>query len=137
MYEVERGKILAVKLIFKLLTATGLLVLFIFFPGSLSLLGATERLPRFTDYPASPVYPGKTHALLPRYRDAHPKTGLPDAVERKADFAGHYILIHAGCGVGCSYVSVMDARTWKIYPLETRCSLMIGMPFTTKSRAGF
>ena len=105
-------------LYFKLPVAASVAVSFTLFPGSYSLLSASQNLPRFADYPAQSVYLGKTHALLPRYKDAHPKTGIPDAAQRKADFAGHYIVIEAGCGAGCSELSVMDARTGKIYEFK-------------------
>ena len=115
MREVEEGKIHAMRFIVKSPTVAILLVLLLLFPGALSLLAATTRLPRFTDFPVRSVYRGKTHALLSEYKDAHPKTGIPDAAQRKADFAGHYIMIHAGCGAGCSALSVMDAKTGEIY----------------------
>jgi len=96
----------------------GIVVALTLLLGSSSLLTASQQLPRFADYPAGSVYRGKTHALLPKYKDAHPKTGIPDAAQRKADFAGHYVVIEAGCGAGCSALSVMDARSGKIYKFD-------------------
>jgi hypothetical protein len=103
---------------FKLLTSISLLVSVFLYVCSVPLLASAKYVPRFMDYPAGPVYRGKTHALLPKYKNAHPKTGIPDAAQRKADFAGHYVVIEAGCGAGCSALSVMDARTGKIYEFK-------------------
>ena len=103
------------KIVFKPFAATGLFVLLFLFPGSVSLLADATRLPRFMDYPASPVYRRKTHALLLRYKDAVPKSGIPYAQAHKADFAGHYVVVQGSCGTGCSSLGAMDARTGMIY----------------------
>jgi hypothetical protein len=94
---------------------TGLLVSFCLSLGSLSLSADQKHVPRFIDYPVGHIYRGKTHALLAKYKDAIPKTGVLDAPKQKADFAGHYIVIQGSCGTGCSTLSAMDARTGEIY----------------------
>lgn len=103
------------KPIFKPFTVTGRLALLFLFPGSVSLLAVTSQLPRFIDYPASPVYRGKTHALLSRYKGAIPKSGIPDAQKRKADFSGHYVVVQGSCGTGCRSLGAMDATTGIVY----------------------
>ncbi len=76
---------------------------------------ATRQVPRFGDYPAGPIYRGKTHHLLSKYKDVGPKSGIPDLPQRKANFAGHYIAIQGSCGTGCSSFGAMDAKTGEIY----------------------
>jgi len=85
---------------------------------AIPLPASRTRLPRFTDFPAGSIYRGKTHSLLSKYKDSVSKTGVPDAPQRKADFAGQYIVVEGSCGTGCSSLNVMDARTGEIYDFE-------------------
>jgi hypothetical protein len=72
--------------------------------------------PRFEDYPAKP-YHGRNAA--PDVR-SHPdsrmfRTRLKAWAKEKPNFAGHYILATWGCGTDCTQISIIDARTGKIF----------------------
>jgi hypothetical protein len=97
--------------------ATGIIITLVFstFLCCRPITAARRHLPRFRDYPAGPIYRGKTHALLPKYKDAIPKSVILDGPTRKPDFAGHYIAIQGSCGTGCSSFGAMDAKTGEIY----------------------
>jgi len=83
---------------------------------SSNALGAAGRpAPGFRDYTVRSIYRGPTHALLPEYKNAAPKSGIVDGSQRKADFAGHYVAIQGSCGTGCSSFGAMDAKTGEIH----------------------
>ncbi|HEY0099065.1 MAG TPA: hypothetical protein VGB76_08945 [Pyrinomonadaceae bacterium] len=97
-------------------------ILFVFALLLLSLPGhsrAQEKStePRFERY-AVAVWRGKvmplnlrSHALARKYR-----TLLGQQVkEEGVNFAGHYTLASAGCGTGCSIISIIDARTGRAF----------------------
>lgn len=43
------------------------------------------------------------------------RTRLRDALKGEVNFAGRYILTGWGCGTGCSYSAVIDARTGRVW----------------------
>lgn len=98
-----------------LIFAACLLSLALNFP-SLTLAQETGA-PRFEDYTVA-VRGGKVAPLNLR---SHPlarkfRTILGQQVrEEGVNFAGHYTLASAGCGTGCSIISLIDARSGRAY----------------------
>ena len=43
------------------------------------------------------------------------RTRLREALRGQVNFAGRYILTGWGCGTGCSYGAIIDARTGRVY----------------------
>jgi hypothetical protein len=84
------------------------------------------RLPRFSDYPVRTVYRGKTAAVHP----SHLKGMSASAIEmdkgdliagskRKADFAGHYVLLRGSSGGRCTSIGALNAKTGKAFWLQS------------------
>src|SRR5690242_15119703 len=82
-----------------------------------------HQAPRFSDYPVRSVYRGKTAPLHPSVRKSlaseeplqREKSGIPVAEGRRADFAGHYVLITGNCGAACLNIGALDAKTGRVY----------------------
>ena len=73
--------------------------------------------PRFEDYPAKP-YAGPVAAV--RWQaDAQARmyrTMLKNATkDQRPNFAGHFIVVHWGCGSGCIMNKIVDARSGKVF----------------------
>ncbi|PZM08080.1 hypothetical protein [Rhizobium tubonense] len=71
-----------------------------------------------TDYPAQPVYRGKTAKPDFSGRNAHFKsfrTRIREGMAQGPDFAGEFSVIQFGCGTGCSAVVVANNRTGQPY----------------------
>ena len=85
---------------------------------SLALLAATASaqtvgLPRFEDYPAGPIYRGR---VAPLVESSSPtarmyRTRTRQALAEGVNFAGHYVVARWGCGTGCLWGHIVDART--------------------------
>lgn len=71
-----------------------------------------ERGPDFEDYPIRKIYKGRSAPLrLSRY-DEPDRNRLEFAVEnQEVNFAGRYILTSWSCGMWCSTVAIIDAKT--------------------------
>lgn len=76
-----------------------------------------RRAPRFTDFPAAPVYQGapapvdiRSHPKAPNYR-----TRLREGARKGSNFAGHYTVVGWGCGSNCESTMIVDARTGRVY----------------------
>lgn len=92
-------------------------------------IAATVDVPKFWDYPATPVYRGLPAA--PRFRpgeDLYPNGGghFRSGVEFDAaggpNFAGHYTIAQWTCGTGCTQMVVVDTQNGRIFremPYET------------------
>ena len=72
--------------------------------------------PKFDSFPAT-VYNGP-NAKLNLRSDSEAKlfrTQLARWHKEKPNFAGHYILARWGCGANCYSISIIDAKTGRIY----------------------
>jgi hypothetical protein len=79
--------------------------------------GSTEdssRHPRFSDYPVKSFHHGRTAHVSPLYA-RRAKTGVWEAGKGRADFAGHFIVAVGSCGTSCRSISVIDAKTGRVY----------------------
>jgi len=86
----------------------------IFFTSS--ALAQDVSLPRFEDYPAAKNFSGKPVATViageqARYYRTRIRLGAKDG----PNFAGHYTVVTWGCGSGCLWFAVVDARTGRVY----------------------
>ncbi len=75
-----------------------------------------HRPPRFSDYPAGPIYHGQpapvdlqSNVLAPQYR-----TRLRREASKGPNFAGHYTVVRWGCGTDCTGFAIVDAQTGKV-----------------------
>ena len=72
--------------------------------------------PRFESYPAA-VYTGAN--ARPRLNaDARTRlfrTRIKEWAGEKPNFAGHYILATWGCGTDCTQITIIDAKTGKVF----------------------
>jgi hypothetical protein len=96
--------------------------------GGLAALSVEAALaqpaPRFADFPAAPVYTGKSAAPVLATREAREyRTVLRQAASGKVNFAGHYILAKWGCGSSCVMGGIIDARSGQVtmLPFTTCC----------------
>lgn len=76
-----------------------------------------EISPTFEQYPVTvtgvqkPAQPNlKSHPEATKYRSA-----LRKAAGGGPNFAGAYTLVRIGCGSGCSYLALIDARDGKVF----------------------
>ncbi len=98
--------------------------------------------PRFEDFKVEDIYQGKNHELVvDDQSDDNWKTYRSNAIKRKVNFAGHYIVYTGGCGGGAICGEVLDARTGKIvsgfpnaYELESPDGSFYGAVFHINSR---
>ena len=78
-----------------------------------------QKPPRFTDYPVSESFTGKTAPLV-LSRDARTyRTRLNEAARQKPNFAGHFIVATWGCGTECIMGAIIDAGTGRVFMLPT------------------
>jgi hypothetical protein len=92
------------------------------------------REPRFNEHPVTKIYHGKTASVPVSYsRFPATKTGVWDAAKKKPNFAGRYILAVGSCGGRCRTVSLIDARTGRVY--NFRHTLVAS--FSNKSAIGY
>jgi hypothetical protein len=81
-----------------------------------SALAQGVSLPRFEDYPVAKDFSGKPVAAViageqARYSRTRIRLGAKDG----PNFSGHYTVVTWGCGSGCLWVAVVDARTGRVY----------------------
>jgi len=75
--------------------------------------GTTE--PQFEDYKVDSIFAGPNHALdVADQSDDKWTTYRSNAIKRKVNFAGHYIVYTGGCGGGAICGEILDAKTGKI-----------------------
>ena len=72
--------------------------------------------PRFEDFPAEP-YSGKNAApkLKSDAKARMYRTRLAEWAKEPPNFAGHYILATWGCGASCTQITIIDAKTGKVF----------------------
>jgi hypothetical protein len=86
--------------------------------------------PRFEDYPAKP-YNGPVAAV--RWQaDAQSRmyrTMLKNSTKgERPNFAGHFIVVHWGCGSSCVMNKIVDARTGKVFhPAGVETNIVINI----------
>lgn len=74
-------------------------------------------VPRFKDYPATPVKVERNAPLVLDEFSQHFRSQLEDAIrENKPEFAGKYLVVRWSCGGGCHSGAVVDATTGKVFP---------------------
>lgn len=98
-----------------------------------AMTAMAAEVPRFQDYPVSTVFKGKPAA--PKLADQESRryrTRIREGVRKGwgvskggshgpesnvagPNFAGHYIVIHWGCGTGCLQMAVVDAVTGDVF----------------------
>lgn len=86
-----------------------------------------NRLPRFEDYPAGPVYRGRVAPLVesssPTARTY--RTATREDMAGGINFAGHYVIATFGCGTECVSGHIVDARTGR-----SIADLPFNLPYT-------
>lgn len=71
--------------------------------------------PQFEDYKVGSNFAGPNHALdATNPSDDRWATYRNNAIKRKVNFAGHYIVYTGGCGGGAICGEILDAKTGKI-----------------------
>lgn len=74
---------------------------------------------RFEDYPVSEIYKGKIASIKFSDNEIVDKEWLQWVVKNtEVDFAGHYLLSIKKCGMWCSIINIIDAKTGKLYGLN-------------------
>lgn len=72
-------------------------------------------LPRFEDYKVEHIFQGPNHPLeAVEKSDDKWASYRSKAVQRKVNFAGHYIVYTGNCGAGAICGEILDAQTGKI-----------------------
>lgn len=78
--------------------------------------GQGSALPAFRNYPAKVERATARSIDFRRSPGASTfRTRLREAVKGEVNFAGKYILTGWGCGTGCSYSAIIDAKTGRVY----------------------
>lgn len=71
--------------------------------------------PKFQDYKIDSVFADPNSKLdVPEQSDDNWKIYRSNAIKRKVNFAGHYIVFTGGCGGGAICGKILDAQTGKI-----------------------
>lgn len=71
--------------------------------------------PKFEEYKVGSIFAGPNHALdVADQSDDNWKTYRSNAIKRKVNFAGHYIVYTGGCGGGAICGEIIDAKTGRI-----------------------
>jgi hypothetical protein len=88
---------------------------------------AAQGTPAFSAYPANVE---RTRASRIDFRHSPGassfRTRLNEALRGDVNFAGHYILTGWGCGTGCIYGAIIDARSGRVYFPEELAGLGTG-----------
>ncbi|WP_347928363.1 hypothetical protein [Pseudomonas helvetica] len=82
---------------------------------------------KFEDFKVAEVFTGQNHALLP-VENSSPLWDeyRAQAITRKVNFAGHYIVHTMGCGGGTICGEVLDARTGAVVASLPNAYYMVG-----------
>ncbi|MCC6074549.1 hypothetical protein ACFPTX_11165 [Pseudomonas sp. GCM10022188] len=71
--------------------------------------------PKFEDYKVDSIFAGPNHALdVPDQGEDNWKIYRTNAIKRKVNFAGHYIVFTGSCGGGAICGEILDAKTGKL-----------------------
>lgn len=105
-------------------------------------ISAHAMEPKFQDYKVDSVFAGPNHALdVPDQGEDNWKTYRTNAIKRKVNFAGHYIIFTGSCGGGAICGEILDAKTGKLvsgypnaYELESADGSSYGAVFHPDSR---
>lgn len=100
--------------------------------------GGVAPPPEMSRFPASP-YRGRITSPNFVRRDkeyAMYRTRLLKALKAGPNFAGHLVLEQIGCGAGCRFAFVIDARNGKVseFPLGGENNLQLTLKFEVGSR---
>jgi hypothetical protein len=91
-----------------------LLIALVFCVPVLSACAGTTE-PQFEDYRVDNIFAGPNHALdVPDQSNDKWATYRSNAIKRKVNFAGHYIIYTGDCGGGAVCGEILDAKTGKI-----------------------
>jgi len=95
-----------------------------------------QKRPRFEDYPVRDRFTGRPAKVN---LNSHPKarlfrTMLREGAKPGPNFAGHYTIVHWGCGSDCRMIAVVDARNGRVYFAPFTVSPSIGQDFRVDSR---
>lgn len=98
--------------------------------------------PQFEDYKVDNIFAGPNHPLdVTDQSDDEWATYRSNAIKRKVNFAGHYIIFTGGCGGGAICGEILDAETGKIisgfpnaYELESPGGSYYDAEFRPESR---
>jgi hypothetical protein len=96
---------------------------------------------KFENYKVDSIFAGPNHALdIADQSNDNWKTYRSNAIKRKVNFAGHYIVYTGGCGGGAICGEILDAKTGKIvsgfpnaYELESPDGSFYGAVFHLNS----
>lgn len=79
-------------------------------------IATDNRAPQFDDYPAKGTFTGSNPAkvMLDTREARNFRTTLREFADKPADFSGHYVLAHWGCGMACAEGAVIDQRTGRV-----------------------
>jgi hypothetical protein len=79
-------------------------------------LSRIKPLPALSDFEVRRVAAVKPKPpILSTARDKEYRTTIRRSVLGGANFAGHYVIAHWGCGTGCSEFVVADVKTGRVY----------------------
>ena len=88
-------------------------------------LAQEQPLPRFEDYPAPGKFTGKpVPAIIAGQPARFYRTRIRSGAKEGPNFAGHYTVVTWGCGSGCRWYAVVDARTGRVYFNPKAASVM-------------
>lgn len=82
---------------------------------------ASNRFPKFQDYPASSIFTGTPASpKLVRPADRLFRTQIRDGAAKRPNFAGHYSIVEWGCGSSCVSIAIVDAKDGEVYAAPFR-----------------
>ncbi len=98
-----------------------------FTPATIRASDLPADAPRFEQFAVTERFAGKPAA--PDVR-SHPRsrmfrTMIRAGAQQGPNFAGHYTLVHWGCGSGCSAYAIVDARTGRVFHPANFASIAI------------
>ncbi len=103
---------------------------------AIATVSAGQKKPKFTDYPVSTVFKGKSPRVdltsAPGARNY--RTRLREAAAGGANFAGYYAIGLWGCGSPCIQAGMVDLRTGKVTWPPNPEMLVFGIAFRLDSR---
>ena len=92
-----------------------------------------ESRPRFSDYPAQPIYHGKPALPVLKKNQRMFRTMIRLGAKSPVEFAGHYTVPVWGCGAGCNQFAVVDSISGRVYDVPFVVS---EFPFTWEAARG-
>ena len=70
---------------------------------------------RFADYPAAPTKRRPAHLQLVAPKARQYRTVLRKGAAEGPNFAGHYTIVHIGCGAGVTCFAIVDAWSGAVH----------------------